>query len=66
MLRDFRPSARLLPAALAIVFATTACGIKKPLTPPPKAAPAGTAAPAQAAPAAPKEPPREGPVPELL
>jgi predicted small lipoprotein YifL len=66
MLRDFRPSPRTLYAVLAIALATTACGIKKPLTPPPKASPSGTAAPSGAQPDDPKAPPSEGAAPSRL
>jgi predicted small lipoprotein YifL len=56
MLRDFRRPARRLVLALAIATATASCGIKGPLTPPPKAAPPGATVPADAQPAAPKLP----------
>ena len=56
MLRDFRRLSRavLVPAAIAI--ATASCGIKGPLTLPPKAPPADAAAPADAKPAERKPP----------
>ena len=48
MLRHFRRPARAPLVALAIALATASCGIKGPLTPPPKASPADAAAPADA------------------
>jgi predicted small lipoprotein YifL len=56
MLRDLRRLACTIVAALAVTVATSSCGIKGPLTLPPKASPAGAEAPAATKPAEPKAP----------
>jgi predicted small lipoprotein YifL len=56
MLRDLRRLACTIVSALAVTIATSSCGIKGPLTLPPKASPPGADAPAESKPAAPKAP----------
>jgi len=56
MLRDLRRLARTIFAALAVAIATSSCGIKGPLTVPPKASPPGANAPTETKPAEPKAP----------
>jgi predicted small lipoprotein YifL len=56
MLRDIRRLAGTILPALAVAIATSSCGIKGPLTLPPKAEPTGATAPAESKPAAPKAP----------
>jgi predicted small lipoprotein YifL len=56
MLRDIRRLAGTILPALAVAMATSSCGIKGPLTLPPKAASGGPTAPADAKPAAPQSP----------
>jgi predicted small lipoprotein YifL len=56
MLRDLRRLACTVLPALAVAIATSSCGIKGPLTLPPKASPPDAAAPAESRPAAPKAP----------
>jgi len=63
MLREFCQPARVIVLALAIAIATTSCGIKGPLTLPPKASPAGAPAPTDGKPADPKSPARDSAAP---
>jgi predicted small lipoprotein YifL len=56
MLRDLLRLACTIVAALAVAVATSSCGIKGPLTLPPKASPPGADAPAATKPAEPKAP----------
>ena len=56
MLRDIRRLAGTILPAVAVAMATSSCGIKGPLTVPPKASPPGATAPAETQPAAPKAP----------
>jgi predicted small lipoprotein YifL len=56
MLRDIRRLAGTILPALVVAIATSSCGIKGPLTLPPRAEPPGATAPAESKPAAPKVP----------